>query len=259
MRRRAAAPRCRQRASIRVVFLVTVRRPNRLYETTGLLTAGPDRYEFVYFRCALDSEEFVPLVGFGDTSRRYVRPYLFPLFAERVMSPRRPDRAEYLAELDLQPNASPLEIITRTGGHRHGDAIELVPVPLHRADGAFSGDFLVHGISHLDDDSSEPGRSSRRIGALQQGELLEFRPEPTNPKDPRAVQVLTDDGIEVGWVPGPLTGYVHDVLAGEYRLEVEVAHVPDVPAHLRLLVRLTGWLPEGADPLDRAEWEIVPQ
>src|SRR5699024_12127420 len=49
--------------------------------------------------------------------------YLFPVFAERVLSPRRPDRRRVLDTLGLEPEAGAFEIMARNGGRRRGDTI----------------------------------------------------------------------------------------------------------------------------------------
>jgi hypothetical protein len=229
-------------------LVVTIRRPDGDYQAVGLLSARSGRYTFAYLRQAAERPDFVPLLGFPERARVYERPYLFPLFAERVISPRRPDRPQYLSTLNLSEDATPLEVLTRSGGHRPGDSIELVPMPtIH--DGPTHALFMVHGIRYRELVVSE------RISHMSQGDPLSLVPEPTNVHDPLAVGVHDTDGLLLGYVPRPLTGYIHALISAS--VQVEVANGPEVNPHLRLLVRLDGVLPRGVDPFTGPEWETL--
>lgn len=90
---------------------------------------GQPFYEFRYLEAATHDAHFLPIVGFGDVHRRYRSSRLFPSFADRVMSAKRPDRSVYLAGLDLESDADAWEILAASGGHREGDPIELISLP----------------------------------------------------------------------------------------------------------------------------------
>jgi hypothetical protein len=236
----------RHRSDMPRRLLVTVRpgegpdQPHRLYRHVGFLTCLHNGYEFRYVQPA---DGFRPLLGFGDTTRRYFSSEMFPLFAERIMSARRPDRARYLEALDLSEDSEPWEVLMRSGGRRAGDTIEVVPEPAIGADGETSCTFLVHGVRHCGPEAGDA------IATLRQGDLLELRWEPTNPVNERAVLVLSGSGVPVGYVPDPLVDYVHTVMdAGEQRLSVVRANGPDVGSHLRLLAHLEGYVPAGYLP-----------
>jgi len=227
-------------------MLVTMRsgdvadNPNRLYRHVGFLTCQEAGYEFRYVQPA---DGIRPLLGFGDVSRRYFSTEMFPLFAERIMSARRPDRASYLEALDLTEDSEPWEVLMRSGGRRAGDMIEVVPEPGVSGDGETSCTFLVHGVRHCGPEASVA------ISGLQQHDELELRWERDNPVNERAVLVLSESGVAVGYVPDPLVDFVHTVMeAGEHRLVVVRANGPEVGSHLRLLVRLHGHVPAGYLP-----------
>jgi hypothetical protein len=227
-------------------LLVTVRpgegsdQRHRLYRHVGFLTCLKDGYEFRYVQQA---GGFRPLLGFGDTARRYFSSEMFPLFAERIMSARRPDRARYLEALDLSEDSEPWEVLLRSGGRRAGDTIEVLPEPTIGTDGETSCTFLVHGVRHCGPEADDA------IDSLNTGDLLELRWEPSNPVNERAVLVLSGSGVAVGYVPDPLVDYVHTVMrTGEHRLSVVRANGPEVGSHLRLLVRLEGHVPDGYLP-----------
>ena len=93
-------------------LIVTRRDPTtRRCHAIGFLDRVVEGYEFTYLASAITEPGFLPLVGFGDVNRRYHRPHLFPSFAERVISAKRPDRPDYLATLCLQPDAGPWEVL----------------------------------------------------------------------------------------------------------------------------------------------------
>ncbi|WP_237174250.1 HIRAN domain-containing protein [Prescottella equi] len=219
------------------------------YRAVGFLDVLEGAYEFAYLRAVVEADDFVPLLGFRDASIRHRRGYLFPLFAERVISARRPDRPGYLEALDLSDNAEPWEILGRSGGHRQGDSIELLRVPDVRADGHTSGTFLVHGVRYRGDKASD------RIAGLQRGDRLELAPDPENEWNPLAVFVASD-GLPLGYVPNPLVEYVQALLPAAPTVTVVRANGPEAGPHMRLLVRVEGTLAEG-NPFKQKQWDMV--
>lgn len=233
-------------------LLVSRQDEQRTYQPMGFLdavdVAAGTEYGFHYLRRAVEAPGFRPLLGFR-AARRYTSLGLFPLFAERLMDLRRPDRAEFLAALDLTQEASPLTILERSAGHRVGDGIELTPVPVADDDGRTSCLFLVHGVRHV------PG-SSERIDGLRAGDPLGLGDDAGNPVNPRALHVVTDPAGEVlGWVPNVLLDYVHGLR--EAQLTVVRANPADVGHRLRLLVRIAGAAEARWSPFDGPDWATV--
>jgi hypothetical protein len=157
---------------------------------------------------------------------------LFPIFAERVMDPHRPERAETLEQLGLGADAEPLEVLAVSGGGRTGDTYELTPLP---QPGPVSLPFLVHGIRHL---TSEERAA---IDDLKSGDRLELRCESDNEVNERALLVMQSGG-RLGYVPDPLLDYVHRIMERPFELVVDRVNPPEAGMHMRLLVRLTGEL-----------------
>lgn len=220
-------------------MLVTWQDPQtRRYHSVGVLSRALDgTHRFRYLDVARALEGFRPFLGFSDLNREYSSQHLFPLFAERVLDESRPDRITLFEALDLVDTAGPMEFLARSGGHRAGDTIELLPIP-ETADGPTSCVFLVHGVRY------QPGASDA-IEQLVPGQELNLEPEPENESDPQAV-LITDDGTRLGWVPNPLLDYVRAVMrTGAVKVTVVRANPPALGHHMRLLVRIEGRLPEG--------------
>lgn len=240
------------RSEVAMRLLVTDQGSDRLYRPVGFLEAcssGEDTvYSFAYLRSAVERPSFRPLLGFRDVQRRYESPGLFPLFAERIMDPRRPDRPIFLAALDLSEGASPLEVLARSGGRRAGDGIELTPVPRVAEDGRTSCTFLVHGIRHVEG-------AGERIDSLRGGDSLRIARDHGNPVNDRALLVTEREGEPLGWVPDPLLSYVHRVQ--DQRLTVVRVNGPEVGTRLRLLVRLDGTADPDPQPFTGPEWATV--
>lgn len=235
-------------------LLVTRRLPDvQMYRSIGFLTCEDNKYTFEYLKKATESKWFTPLPGLSDAGRAYTSDQLFPIFAERVISARRPDRSEALKALGLDDDAAPFEVLNRSGGRRVGDTIELVPMPWVAEDGSFSQFFLVHGVRHRSDEAQA------RIAQLKPRDVLQLRKDPANRVSQLAVLVQDWDGLALGFVPDPLTEFMQDVLEDQrgYQLTVEQANGPEVGYHFRLLVRLDGYYPKGHQPYTGPGWETI--
>lgn len=212
-------------------LLVTRRDPHTgAYGAVGELTHDEQAqtYTFAYREGIARPLPGLPLDGPSVSSD------LFPLFGHRVMSRRRADHDDALGLLGLDPMAEPFEVLARSGGRSATDTLELTPIP---DPGDFKVRFLVHGIRHL----AEAERDY--IGTLEPGQHLKLTAEPANDVDPLAVLVTTD-GHRLGYVPRPLLEYVRPAMASHYELTVERVNTPDAGFHMRLLVHLSGHLPE---------------
>ncbi len=196
----------------------------RAFVQVGTLAFDGARYAFTYDASA---QRALPGLPLGKT---HTSDTLFPIFAERVLDPRRPEKAETLEHLGLPAEAGPFEVLAVSGGGRTGDTYELTPLPQV---GPVDLPFLVHGVRHLTGDE----RAS--IERLQPGDRLSLRCEPDNPVNGRAL-LVTQNGDRLGYVPDPLLDYVHEIITGDYELIVERINPPEAGLHMRLLVRLIG-------------------
>jgi hypothetical protein len=221
----------------------------------GVLSIQNGNYRFWYVQSAFELEGFRPLLGFEDFTRVYESTRLFPLFAQRVMDPRRPDYERYVESLRLPLDATPWEQLARSEGKRVGDMLQLLPEPTVTTDGRTECVFLVHGIRHL---AQEDPSLEQRLQELRDGDLLRLLDEPDNAYNPRALLTANDRCEPLGWVPDLLLDYVHDVrTSGPHEVFVEAVNGTDAPAHLRLLARLSGRLPGPQSPFHGPKWDRV--
>jgi len=238
-----------QRAERRfaVVWRNTARR--RIWPVAVLDYDG-QTYRFEYLATASDVEDFRPFIGFPELDRIYEAERLWPFFALRVMDRRRPDFPRYVEWLGLPPDATPLDILSRSGGERKGDAVQVIEEPPVDLAGITESTFLVRGARYATDQYS----SASAAEALTPGDRLSVVPDPSNPTNPSALLIATTAGLPIGWVPDLLIPYVRIVLASDSRLVVLRNNGPAAPWHLRLLVRLTGHAKPGYRAFIEPTW-----
>ncbi len=250
-------------------LVVTWQHPDeRLIEPIGLLAYDGNRYRFDYIRHVLSVKDFRPLLGFRDLHKNYVADELFPLFAQRVMDPRRPDYRRYVHRLGLPEDASPWEQIARSQGRRQGDTIQLLPEPINDH-GVVICRFLVNGIRHvpgmpriLDGRQVQVGRSEveSALAALSPGDPLSVAREPQNPINSQALMVMTDFDTPVGWIPNLMLEDMHRLLSfAKVVLTVDHVNGPSAPWHLRLLALLTSHNAGDFRFFAGEKWELLAQ
>jgi hypothetical protein len=200
----------------------------------GHLDVHPDgQHIFEYEPDAGTIPGFDGFAAFPDLNHTYRSDQLFPFFANRVLSPRRPEYETYLTALDIRDDDMvPVELLARAGGTRATDTVHIVPEPRIDEDGRHMLLFLASGVRHI---ASERDR----VSELRAGDELTLRSDHDNPVNPAALLLDNTTGEPVGWVPDYLLDQVrHYLNQGPVRVFVERASGTDVPAHLRLLCRL---------------------
>jgi len=224
----------------------------RRFHAVGRLAYLPDDngglYEFAYIRGAQEATGtgFRPFLAFPDLGRVYRSRELFPFFANRLMPRSRPDFAEYLSWLDLDPGtATPIQVLGRGGGARVTDEVELFPLSEFDAVlGGYRTYFLVHGLRYM------PPSSQERVLQLRVGEQLYWYHDCQNPVDPRAIALRTDDRHNVGFIPAYLLGDAWNLLQQCAFIDAYVARVSPSPAPLqqRLLCEMRSCWPDDFVP-----------
>lgn len=203
----------------------------------GWLEYTGSGFEFSYTDEARQHERFTPFPAFPKLDELYRSAELFPYFAVRLISAADPNYEAVLEAIGLAgKRATPAELLALAPDSQH-DTIQVVPEPYEARDGTLERTFLVSGFRYADDVTD--GGAGRAIGQLSPAIGLELVPEPSNPHNPRAIQVASR-GTQLGWLPDYLVEEVHGFFAAGRSVEavVERANGPTAPSHVRLQCRL---------------------
>lgn len=204
----------------------------------GWLEFTGSQFVFSYTDDARINERFEPFPAFPLLDQTYRSDELFPFFAVRLISTADPTYHAVLDAIGLtRSDASPAELLARSPDAQH-DTIQVVPEPTEAEDGTLVRTFLVSGVRHADELLG--GALDEMIAALKPGAPVELVPEPTNPYNPRALQVVHESTV-IGWLPDYLVDEVHGYLdAGRpTAVTIERANGPETPWHVRVQCRLT--------------------
>ena len=232
----------------------------RKWFTVGVLRRlGSGTFEFRYTKGAkFAGNEFLPFGRFRDLGERYLSSALFPLFANRTLPESKTEHESFLSWLGLSHSNSadpdPVEVLSRSGGPRATDSLEIFPLPEPNENGKAELEFFVHGVRYV------PPELHERLGRMREGERLFLMFDVQNPVDPKAVAVRSaDPPIMLGYCPRYLAHDLRQLLRRDDDEEVASLSVlrvnRDAPLQYRLLCRLTAiWYP-GFRPCSSEEFE----
>ena len=219
----------------------------------GVLDFVDRLYRFEYVKAADTIAGFRPILEFPRFGEGYVSEELFSFFGQRVMDKARPDYLDYLEALALPSDATDLDVLGRSGGRRKADNVQVIEIPRADPDGSTTFTFLVHGIRYS---PAGDGAVTDALAKLQAGDALTLVPQTDNPVNPKALLVVTQNGIEIGWVPDLLVDYFALIrAAGDYTLGIVRVNGPEVASQARLVARIVGHVPSGREPFDGSEWD----
>jgi hypothetical protein len=212
----------------------------RDWHVVGNLQERNSGYVFKYTKGALKSSKFTKFSGMSDVRETYVSEELFPLFKNRLLSPRRPEYPRFIKWLGLEDESvSPIEILARSGGLRSTDQLQIFKKIEVDANGKFEHYFFLHGLSYLNPMAND------RVSELQPGQILRLCLDLQNEYDDDAVVVRADKPAEiVGYCPRYLCNDIKRMLFKDPKsvtLMVEKIS-DDAPHNYRLLCKLSGTL-----------------
>ncbi len=254
---------------MKALFL-TWRDPHlRSWYPVGRLDLVEDEYQFVYLKGAQEASEkagFCPFLSFPNLTATYVSTELFPLFANRLMPPSRPDYAEYTEWLSVAEHEDdPIALLARSGGQRATDTLEVFPCPAPDSKGEYHIHFFAHGLRHM------PACSLERAANLRSGERLLLMHDFQNAHDPKALLLRTSeqepgDVYNVGFCPRYLNDDVFQLVHPEnlpltdaVTVAVERVNPAPAPSQFRLLCNMTMRWPAGFTPFATELYQpIVP-
>ncbi|HSC85925.1 MAG TPA: hypothetical protein VLC09_01590 [Polyangiaceae bacterium] len=220
-----------------VVFLAWQCHGTRAIIPVGrLLERARDDYEFVYIGAVRRAEThgFQPLVSFPRLDVVYRSAELPPLFHNRVMRPARPDYPAFVSELGLQPDASPLSLMARSGGRRQTDELEVFAAPEVDADGVLRTSVLLRGVRHV-------AHAEEAVAQLSTGSRLFVMADMQNEQGEHALALRTQQQQFIGYLPDYLARELAQrdpSLTRQLLVTVEKVNLPPATVHHRLLCRI---------------------
>ncbi|MPX91406.1 HIRAN domain-containing protein [Salinivibrio sp. VYel1] len=238
------------------VYLAWQSPDSRDWYVIGALTRISNGYEFHYTKGALYAEKFVPFSGMEDLYKSYVSSELFPLFQNRVLSSKRPEYPRFIKWLGLsEEEATPINILARSGGLRSTDRMQMFRKISTRKDGSFEHFFFVHGLSYL------TRSAQKRVETLEAGEALSLCLDCQNKHDENAVIIRADNPAEiVGYCPRYLAKDIAKLLNISDYVDLTVEKIEkDAPVNYQLMCKVSGRVSESySNKLDmQEEYEFI--
>ncbi len=220
---------------------------SRQWAPVGRLSRDNDHYRFVYTQGAKDLPNFTPFGRMTDLQVEYVSDKLFPLFSNRILAKSRPEYEQYLGWLGMtKSHYDALDELSRTGGVRATDSLEVFACPQPTLDHNYEVYFFCRGLRHLHTENQ------RRADELTRGERLYVMPDPQNEFDKMALLLRTGDPISlVGYAPRYFSGEFNQLIelvsAENVKVTVEKVNL-DAPLQYRILCRISSPWPEQFQP-----------
>lgn len=198
-------------------------------------------FEFAYVKGSEAAAErgFEPFLAFPDRQAVYRSESLPPFFQNRVMQSTRPDYAEYVTALGLDPKVTePFTLLASNDGRRATDQVEVFPELRVDAEGRVHGRFLARGVRHV-------AGAEGHIADLGHGDRLFCVRDVQNTVNPIAIALRTQQHAIVGYCPDYLADELTTLLDRDPELLIRVERVnpPPAPRHHRLLLTLDARAP----------------
>ena len=164
--------------------------------TVGKLTRG-ETFKFEYCEEYNDTQK----CGWGKleafpNEKVYESNILFPVFSSRLPDPKRRDIEKILEKYGLTQYDA-YELLKKNGGRLPIDTYEFIN-PILSDDKTVQREFYIMGIRHL---APCEGRMCSLLPQIHVGDLLQLSPQPENENDSNAIQVNTNKGEHLGYIP----------------------------------------------------------
>lgn len=224
----------------------------RSWHVVGNLQERSNGYVFKYTKGSCVSDKFTKFSGMEDINKTYVSEELFPLFKNRLLSPKRPEYPRFMNWLGLSDEEqNPIEILARSGGSRSTDQLQMFKKFDVSENGELIHYFFLHGLSYLNE------QANQTVSNLKVGDALQLCLDVQNEHDDKAVFARASDPAEiVGYCPRYFSADIKSMLIENpcsVKLVVEKIS-DDAPTNYRLLCKFYGKIsPSMISKLPKAE------
>ncbi|MEJ9280881.1 HIRAN domain-containing protein [Ureibacillus thermosphaericus] len=223
----------------------------------GNLSNLDGNYTFTYElsgkrRTLLEALEngYRPHLAFRDIQKVYKSDRLFDAFARRLPDKGRPDFSKLLQSFGLSIDYSEMDLLRATGGRLATDPYEFV-APIYRFNDHFDFDFYVAGWRYYEGEDV--------LNELKVGEVVKFELDIMNPKDDKAVVILTtQSGGKLGYVPAFYSGFMFDVIKNGGKYEAKIENI-NINARPQLKVNISVVGQTDITEYDGSEFDIIEQ
>lgn len=231
---------------------------HRGWGPVGRLEHDGGLYRFCYTQGARTLPGFEAFPQMNDFEQVYETEELFPLFANRLLSRKRPEYEAYLRWGGFKPGSQPdpIAILGVTEGKRETDSVEVFPCPIPDAEDCYLNKFFLHGLRWM------PREAHQRILSLTENEPLLVMLDVCNPSDVNAVAIRTDsERTMIGYVPRYLA---HDVWELLRRCEPDFIELfvqqvnRDAPLQQLVLCRMHACWPDDFRPCSGEAFQPIP-
>jgi hypothetical protein len=244
---------------LKTLFLAWQDPHSRTWFPIGKLIQEHKVYQFNYLQGALkarDKAGFEPIVSFPQFDHCYRSSDLFPLFANRLLRPSRPEFKDFVQWLNLPEQAdNPIVLLARSGGKRKTDNFEVFPSPERDAAGNYHIHFFTHGLRYF------PLEDQQYVQTLQPGTPLLLTHDIQNPVDSRALVLRTEDHHQAGYCPQYLTQDFFELVCKfpeRVKVTIERVNPPPTPLQFRLLCNLTATWTDDFEPFSSPIYQVIP-
>jgi hypothetical protein len=195
---------------------------NNLYYHIGTLNYDGEQYTFQY-TYRIDSSKTVKKAikdgyrlhpAFPELEKTYKSSFLFPAFDRRIPDSTRIGYNKILKELRLPSNADRMDILKETRGALAGDPYSFEE-PLRINGTKLSCHFYINGMRHQE-------LPSDWSALMSEGDHLKLKMDMENPVDQYAVQILSQENLLLGYVPGIYARAVHALLQQGENISLQI-------------------------------------
>lgn len=212
-------------SNVQTLLVVWQDKNSRSYYHIGTLSYYNGLYEFIY--TPIDGEKklgdalkngYMIHPAFPDTTKTYRSKKLFPAFDRRIPSADREDYYEILTDLGLNNNANKMDILRATRGRLSSDTYSFEQPLRLEENNMLRSSFFIHGMRYqrLPDEWPSWIEVNRSLNLVQ---------EPGNDIDPYAVEVYTNSGKKLGYIPAFYSNAVYSLIENGLSPTTRVVYV----------------------------------